>query len=193
MGKKLVKCKVCGGEVAKSAKTCPHCGARQNQGVYAACAVIVAIAVFVCTFIIISAIQEGESAEGESGNTSISESSGSSATQLVFEGTNAKVTYISVSEAAGVSGCFYLNLQIENTGDTEEVIYVTDVYVDDLACTSGTGLPVVIAPGKKANGAFIIFYDGSLSDVNEIEYKITIANNETLDIIETSSTIQLNL
>jgi len=28
---KLVKCKTCGGDVAKSAKTCPHCGAKLKK------------------------------------------------------------------------------------------------------------------------------------------------------------------
>ena len=30
---KMIKCKVCGEEIAKSAKTCPKCGARNKRGV----------------------------------------------------------------------------------------------------------------------------------------------------------------
>lgn len=32
MSKKIVQCKTCGQEVAKSAKTCPHCGAKNKKG-----------------------------------------------------------------------------------------------------------------------------------------------------------------
>lgn len=32
MNKKLVTCKVCGKEIAKSAKVCPHCGAKLKKG-----------------------------------------------------------------------------------------------------------------------------------------------------------------
>lgn len=31
---KMVKCKTCGEEIAKSAKVCPHCGARQKKRVF---------------------------------------------------------------------------------------------------------------------------------------------------------------
>ena len=32
MSKKLVKCKTCGADIAKDAKTCPSCGARHKKG-----------------------------------------------------------------------------------------------------------------------------------------------------------------
>ena len=96
-----------------------------------------------------------------------------------------------VFKESSISGCYYIKLQIENTGDKKELIYLEDVYTDDLACNSGTGLPVEVLPGKKVNGAFIVFYDGSLDDVNAIEFKIAIADSETLDRIETSDQITL--
>ena len=34
MKKKTVTCKVCGKEIAKSAKTCPDCGAKSETGTY---------------------------------------------------------------------------------------------------------------------------------------------------------------
>lgn len=42
---KIVKCKTCGAEIAKTAKTCPHCGAKQHQVALSICAVIVVIMV----------------------------------------------------------------------------------------------------------------------------------------------------
>jgi hypothetical protein len=188
--KKLVKCKTCGGQVAKTAKVCPHCGAKQHQGAYAACVVIALIAFFACVAILMSG-GDGESPTRETQ----SESSQASQTtdSVVFEGSSATVTYQGVSESPGVSGCFLLNLTIENTGEQEEVIYLSDVYVDDVSANTGTGMPVEVSPGKKANGAFIIFSETALSDIQTVEYKVTIANSETYNPIETSGTINLAL
>lgn len=105
---------------------------------------------------------------------------------------NAKVTYKGCSTAPGVSGCFYVSLTIENTGAEESMYTLSDVYADDIACNTGTGAPVVTAPGKTANGSFIIFTDKELPDVQKLEFKFNIMDNETLDTIESSDTITLN-
>lgn len=42
---KMVKCKTCGAEIAKTAKACPHCGAKQHQVALSICAVIVVVMV----------------------------------------------------------------------------------------------------------------------------------------------------
>lgn len=41
--KKLIKCKTCGAEIAKTSKTCPRCGAKQHQGAYIAIGIITAV------------------------------------------------------------------------------------------------------------------------------------------------------
>lgn len=41
--KKLVTCKTCGATIAKTARTCPSCGAKQHQGAYIAIGVITAV------------------------------------------------------------------------------------------------------------------------------------------------------
>ena len=86
-----------------------------------------------------------------------------------------------------------MNLQIENKSEnTEEWIYLDDVYVDDVKCSVGTGVPVTISPGKKANGTFIIFSEDSLPDVESIEFKVVVADNETMETVEESSTISIS-
>ena len=42
---RMRKCKTCGSEIAKSANSCPNCGAKQNQGVYAVCVLIIILAI----------------------------------------------------------------------------------------------------------------------------------------------------
>lgn len=112
---------------------------------------------------------------------------------VVFTGDSATVTYHGCSEQKAVSGCFYVNLQIENTSEnTEEFIYLYDVYVDDVKCNTGTGIPVTVAPGKKANGAFIVFTDKALCDVAAIEFQVVIADNGTMKTVEESETVSLS-
>lgn len=65
--KKMVTCKTCGAEIAKSASVCPKCGAKQHQGAYAACAVIIVLTIIVCAFGILGS---GESSPPNSGSSS---------------------------------------------------------------------------------------------------------------------------
>lgn len=42
---KMVKCKSCGAEIAKTANRCPKCGAKQHIGALVACVIIVFVAI----------------------------------------------------------------------------------------------------------------------------------------------------
>lgn len=79
---KLVKCKICGAEIAKTAKTCPNCGANQHKGATVAFVVIVIVTII----LVISVLSGGEGedntgvADSQQGNSStISESSNEAA------------------------------------------------------------------------------------------------------------------
>lgn len=204
--KKLTKCKACGEEIAKSAKACPHCGARQHRGVAVLCAIIIIIAIAACVGVIAASSGDDKPQQAESGSTganspsaqeSVSSdpatSSAASENQVgvIFDGSYATIAYAETFEADGVSGCFYINLQIENKSESEIWVYLEDVYVDDLSCTSGTGLPVTVLPEKKTNGSFIVFCDGSLDSVEKVEFKVVVADNETATRLETSDTLKI--
>lgn len=49
---KLVKCKTCGAEIAKTAKVCPKCGAKQHTLALSICAVIIVITAFACVLVL---------------------------------------------------------------------------------------------------------------------------------------------
>ncbi len=188
---KLVMCKACGQQIAKSAKVCPHCGAKQHQVALSVCVLIIVAAVFACIFVLKSTLSDIEPAT----TTQPKESDTKSGTQeqVVFEGKNATATYQKCFEAPGVTGCFYINLLIENTGDVEQVYLLADVYVDDLACATGTAMPIVAAAGKKADGSFIVFCESTLADIDKVEFKLSVKDNETFKEIESSDVITLDL
>ena len=53
MAKKLVQCKDCGKEVSKSAKTCPHCGAKkpvESIGFFGVVGFLILLVVLVAIF-----------------------------------------------------------------------------------------------------------------------------------------------
>lgn len=49
---KIVTCKTCGKQIAKTAQRCPYCGARQHQGALTACYLIVIFTVIAVVYII---------------------------------------------------------------------------------------------------------------------------------------------
>lgn len=50
---KMVKCKSCGSEIAKSAQKCPNCGAKQHQGALTAAGLIIVATIFLCAFMLL--------------------------------------------------------------------------------------------------------------------------------------------
>lgn len=145
----------------------------------------------VCALMLCFSMTACGDAIGTNSSGDVGESSEQS--NIVFQGSNANATYEGVSSAPGISGCVYLQLQIENIGNTECVYTLADVYVNDSACNTGTGVPVVAAAGKSANGAFIIFTDTPEEDITSIEFKIEIRDNSTFSVLETSQSISVSV
>lgn len=181
---KLVTCKMCREKIAKTAKVCPKCGAKQHQGALAACVVICLIAVFAIVAVVASSLN-GTSAPDTTSNSNYPGDA------VVFNGANAQVSYLDVFDTAGVSGCIYVQLQIDNIGDAECVYNLSDAYVNNFACNTGTGLPVVAAAGKSVNGSFIIFTDVQLDDISSLAFKVEARDNSTFSLLESSDTITI--
>lgn len=117
----------------------------------------------------------------------------SSDQNIVFQGSNANITYMGLSEASGISGCFYLSLQIENTGSSECAYNLADVYVNDSSCNTGSGVPVVAQSGKSTTGVFIVFTDLKVDDISSVEFYVEIRDNETFSLLETSNIISITV
>lgn len=77
---KFKKCKTCGSQIAKSANSCPNCGAKQDQGVYAVCVLIIILAIVSCIFVVLKALPEIEQTTQIPSNTSTSKAVGISET-----------------------------------------------------------------------------------------------------------------
>lgn len=125
---------------------------------------------------------------GESAGA-IQEEEDQSESAVVFQGNYANVTYENLYEVPGITGCLYLQLQIENIGNQECTYTLADVYVNDSSCNTGTGTPVTAGSGKSVDGAFVVFTDVAIEDVASIEYKIEVRDSTTYAVLETSDAI----
>ncbi len=179
---KMVKCKTCGAEIAKSAKTCPHCGAKNNQMSLGARIALVVIILFL---VIVIAIASGSSGSGQKGDepqkvgtSSQPEQTGEPEQTEFYVGDivsikNVEVTFVSCEKSYGVnyvtpdSGNVYLICEffVENKSNRDIAVSSVlsfEAYVDDystsmsllsgLLTDKGT-LDGTVAAGKKLSGA----------------------------------------
>lgn len=135
---KMTKCKTCGADIAKSAKVCPACGAKQKKPV-----VLIVIAVFIAIGIIGAALG-GNSPEkvGDTGTNSTIPQQTEFAVGDVVSLKDIEVTFVSCTESSGEgyytpdSGNVFLfcEFAIENKSSKDisvSSIMSFEAYVDD--------------------------------------------------------------
>lgn len=181
MSEKMCLCKACNHEIAKSAKTCPHCGAKNKKKhpVLIACLIF-----FVLIGIFGSSEETNEPAlVGDNGYTPVesisnnnSENSNKDVTFRVgqiAELNDVVVSMVNVSESAGseyntpTDGNVFVLCEFEIANNSNEEIAVSsmmsfEAYCDDYTCTFSLSalmekgnknqLDGTVAPGKKFNG-----------------------------------------
>ena len=182
MNKKTQTCKACGQEIAKSAKTCPHCGAKNKKGnpVLAGILLVVIIAIII-------GVSSGNdkptkvdtanpSTQTQTDNTENQNNTEDDTRFAVGESVQLKdvtATFVDVTTSNGSTynkpadgNVFVLcEFTIENGTDKEltvSSIMSFEAYCDDFACNfslsallekeSKGQLDGTIAPGKKLNG-----------------------------------------
>lgn len=192
MSQKLVKCKACGEEIAKSAKTCPHCGAK-NKKHTALGIVLIVIGILV----VIGAIGgNSDKPQKVDEGTNISEAPSSTPGNEIFSvGDKVAlgdivVTLVSVTENNGGNymtpsdGKVFVvcEFDIENNSSSDIAVSSMlsfDAYIDDYATslnlsamlsTNQSQLDGTIAAGKKMNG--VVGYEAD-PDWTEIEIRFT--------------------
>lgn len=169
---KMTNCKICGADIAKSAKVCPACGAKQKKPV-----VLIVIAVIFAIGIIGAALG-GNSTEkvGNVGTQSSADSSELQKTEFsvgdVVSLNDIEVTFVSCTESSGKdfytpdSGNVFLfcEFAIENKSNKDIAVSSLmsfEAYVDDYSTNlsmSGTlaadknQMDGTIAAGKKMSG-----------------------------------------
>lgn len=195
MNNKMCLCKACGQEMAKSAKNCPHCGAKNRK----ANPFLVVVVGLIALIIIISAAGGNEEPVkvGENTPQTTTEAVDPQVDKNTFtvgeiaELRDVQVSLIGVTESAGSSfntpndGNVFVLCEFEITNNSKEEIAVSsmmsfEAYCDDYACSfsfsallekgNKNQLDGTVAAGKKMNG--VIGYEVS-ENWNELEVHFT--------------------
>ena len=149
-----------------------------------------------CSFLLSGciSIEVEEPADGAvtvaSGENTPTESTEGKAAVLIDDDV-VKVTFVEIFEVDGLSGACYLRLRVDNKSDQKISVYLMDAYVNDMAVTMMSGVPMDIMPGKASQNPF--FFTGFTKDeVEKIEFKVHLYD-ENMDTIEETDTVEVRL
>ena len=113
--------------------------------------------------------------------------------QVLVDDDNIKVTFVEVFEEPSIAGAGYLRLKVTNKTDKTVTVYPKDAYVNDMAVTLGSGVPMTLASGKSSQAPFIIFYSNigitSKDEIEKIELKLTFDDENYDTIVETETLV----
>ena len=190
---KMTVCKVCGADIAKTAKTCPHCGAKNKRKHPILAAVLVVLGIF----LIIGALNT----ESEPKKIGEAETAPKQETQTVI----AEDDYVTVTfekayngKSVGVDGVFYMIIRAQNKTDSKIWAYLENAYVNDkVADPVMSGVPLYVDAGKSGSNAFIVSFSTlgieSINEIESLEFDFVIADEETLHEIDRIKGVTLNL
>lgn len=112
--------------------------------------------------------------------------------QVLVDNDVAKVTFIEIFEEPSIPNACYVRLKVENKSDKMVMVSLKDTYVNDMAQMMGTGVPIILEPGKSSQQPFFFGY-GNLgitnkSEISKIEFKVWLLDDDTFDtVLETDS------
>ncbi len=112
--------------------------------------------------------------------------------QVLVDNDIVKVTFIEIFEEPSIANTCYVRLRVENKSDKTVMVSIKDSYVNDTAQMMGTGVPIVLEPGKSSQQPFFFGY-GNLgitdkSEISKMEFKVLLMDNDTYDtVFETDS------
>lgn len=151
---KMVKCKMCGQPIAKSAKVCPHCGAKANRHpiLIAVSVVLLVIFVFLSVGIIVASqsSSDDENIHLVTDNQENDESQNNE--QVIYDDDGLVISFTGFADAPSPAIGYYINLHIENHSDTDYTIQAEDVSVDGIMVPfSNCIFSADVLAGKVAN------------------------------------------
>ena len=118
-------------------------------------------------------------------------------TQVLVDNENVKVTFIEIFEVPELVGNCYLRLKVENKSDKTVRVSLKDSYVNDTAQMMGSGVPMVLAPGKNSQAPFFFGYGNlgitSKDEIQKIELKVWLMDDDNFDTVEETDSLVIDL
>lgn len=191
---KMVTCKSCGAQIAKTANRCPKCGARQHQAAMAMVSIIVVLAVVGIVWIVATS-GSGESASAKANATaSTSTASVSNASKEIYSDKTFSVSFVKKYDESSIPGEFFFSLQATNKSSQKITLALQDVYLNGTIVQTGSGTPFDLLTGKNGNHSFFGKYDGTgisnATEIKKIGFKVVVMD-ENANVIETTNQIEV--
>lgn len=169
---KLIKCKKCGHPIAANAIQCPSCGQKKHSAFTMVAQIILVLAVALFTIILLDSESEPSSKTDTpvAGDAAVTEPQN----RLLYSDDFFDVEYMKVYDVDGINTS-YLQLKITNKSVQKVTLLLDDVYVNDMAVESGTGLPIKLETGKISTSPFVLFTGNTglaVEDITKIEFKV---------------------
>lgn len=129
---KLTKCKTCGADIAKSAKVCPHCGAkRTNHTIIGTILVVFGIILFVGGISNFDTSSDHKGQSPQEGNSSYAPSNAPEETAVSEQGDRQNKPTISKDEFDSISTGMTYGEVVEIIGSEGEVLSEVDLDLGD--------------------------------------------------------------
>ena len=157
------------------------------------------ISLFMAIILLCGLVGCTDSGTSESNTTDDSNSSLAPETQeqVLVDNDIAKITFIEIFEEPSIPNTCYVRLNVENKSDKTVMVSLKDSYVNDTAQMMGTGVPIVLSPGKNSQQPFFFGY-GNLgisdkSEITKIEFKVLLMDNDTYDTVLETESLTVNI
>lgn len=116
--------------------------------------------------------------------------------QVLVDNENVKVTFIEIFEVPELVGTCYLRLKVENKSDKTVRVSLKDSYVNDTAQMMGSGVPMILAPGKNSQAPFFFGYGNlginSKDEIEKIEFKVWLMDDDNFDTVEETDSLVID-
>lgn len=200
---KMIKCKTCGMNIAKSAKSCPSCGAKNKKPFYTRWWFVI-----IAVFVIIGAVSSGGSNETAVVNDTATKSSESSKEENTPKNYSIGDTIQLKDYKVTVNGIrtvtqdnsgfikaeegkefFLVDCTVENTSDKDQTVSSIMMFkivdkdgrsFDQSLFTDGNGqLDGTVGPGRKISGEYCVQVPQGQTGL-ELEFNSSLINNQQI-------------
>ena len=156
--------------------------------IMALCIVLLALSITGC------GDNTGTTQQSDSANQSSKTSNSRETEKIICDNDNIKATFMKMYDPQAGITMYSVMLKIENKGNHQITVNLTDAYANGTAVTFSTSLPVTIAAGKNAVGSFLFGYQNlgieKIEDITNLEFKICLYD-DNYSIISKTDTITL--
>lgn len=199
--KNLTTCKICGAEIAKTAKHCPHCGATPQSetlkqiGLGLSVFIIIVILI-ICVAVFKSSLKNTNNTASNAFSTNNTSTSTSNTSETMFyEDDYITASFIQVYEQDLVEGMFALQLRVTNKSQQKIIVSLNNASVNNVSTTIGSGLPMEIQPGNSSKQPFIVFANNldiqNISEIKNISFSFYLFD-ENMKKLEETNIVTLN-